>query len=823
MDQGSGPHASALDGAQGSKPERHFKCLMCRRTFRRVGHLTRHARSHGVERHLECSSCSKTFYRLDALKRHEKVHSDLSGTLLEKGARACLACAASRRKCSGETPCWACERRSLKCKYPAVGSARGSSNGSGDEQVVTSPGESIRSSSNSLKPPAGTSQSPTLTVLEHTPSQQNRAENRYNNQPLHNNPLFYTRRSPEQPQLRMEGPQSAINISSLIYENQSILNSYNLSIFGYSNHRNATSTQFSNVQNEYYGGPQSTGLWYQGGFPSADQLRGASPRDCRMEDGDEDLDSFDQGSPHLFGNAPDICEVGHGIERTKCDEGQPHCTRCEGRNLNCTCVTSQLPQDRSQSLVSMQRDGYAHGEVSMSLPVNTAAEAFPTVPMSLLELNVPAFTEFSEKRNRRALVDYFCNVFSHLVVFSEDPGDPFRQLILPLARKESPVINAIYALSSAHLESRGVHTEEKSSYFHNKATRGLARLINHQERSSKEDVLGAIMLLVYYEALVQRDSSNMVIGHLKGVMTIMKSYSQPLSPTSMFLLRLFQYYDVITALSFSTTPISSAPTPLLPLNTLRAICPSAYNDFDSLLGMAANFWHTIHRLSLLCELKAEIQKAESCSDTMKAMVLRTELECNSNAIEHLLTQWKPSVQWPSQPSKPILPATIEQFGFPCPTTTSPDWAHDLSSYNNATNDGLTYPDAHILSVVDNGEAYRHAALVFLYRNIYELDRSNPKVKMHVRLTLDACVRVVGWAGPMPALLWPMFIGSVEAISEEDRSIATMAFTGTERRQGMLNITRSWEIVKEVWQRGNDGEEVDWRTVCKEKGVSLVFG
>jgi hypothetical protein len=69
----------------------------------------------------------------------------------------------------------------------------------------------------------------------------------------------------------------------------------------------------------------------------------------------------------------------------------------------------------------------------------------------------------------------------------------------------------------------------------------------------------------------------------------------------------------------------------------------------------------------------------------------------------------------------------------------------------------------------------------------------------------------------------MFIGSVEAISEEDRSIATMAFTGTERRQGMLNITRSWEIVKEVWQRGNDGEEVDWRTVCKEKGVSLVFG
>ena len=280
-------------------------------------------------------------------------------------------------------------------------------------------------------------------------------------------------------------------------------------------------------------------------------------------DGDEGLDSFEQGSSHLLGNAPSICELGHGIERTKCEEGRPHCSRCEGRNLNSVSATAQPPKSRSQSLMLMQHDGYgqyrnddcstqyglvpgnvhfsnersfgelqttschdskafedtslpvdngvrdiarsllanAHGEGLMSLPVNVAVKACPTVPPPLFELSVPAFMEFSEKRNRRALVDYFCNVFSHLVVFSEDPGNPFRQLILPLAHKESPVMNAIYALSSAHLESRGVRTEEKSSYFHNEATRGLARLINHQERSSKEDVLGAIMLLVYYEAV----------------------------------------------------------------------------------------------------------------------------------------------------------------------------------------------------------------------------------------------------------------------------------------------------------------------------------
>lgn len=143
----------------------------------------------------------------------------------------------------------------------------------------------------------------------------------------------------------------------------------------------------------------------------------------------------------------------------------------------------------------------AHGESLTRSRVNSAVMAWPTIPPNLLEFNVPAFREFSEKRSRRALVGYFCSVFSHLVVFSEDPGNPFQQLILPLAHRGSPVMNAIYALSSAHLETRGVDTEEKSSYFHNEATRGLSRLINSNEGLSTEEVLCAILLLIYYEAV----------------------------------------------------------------------------------------------------------------------------------------------------------------------------------------------------------------------------------------------------------------------------------------------------------------------------------
>lgn len=76
---------------------------------------------------------------------------------------------------------------------------------------------------------------------------------------------------------------------------------------------------------------------------------------------------------------------------------------------------------------------------------------------------------------------------------------------------------------------------------------------------------------------------------------------------------------------------------------------------------------------------------------------------------------------------------------------------------------------------------------------------------------------------MSALLWPLFVSACEATTEEDRDWAMNGFCGTERRQGMTNIMRAWEVVQEVWRRVDTGEEVDWRQVCKERQFSIVFG
>ncbi|TVY44421.1 L-arabinose-responsive transcription regulator ARA1 [Lachnellula cervina] len=424
----------------------------------------------------------------------------------------------------------------------------------------------------------------------------------------------------------------------------------------------------------------------------------------------------------------------------------------------------------------------------------------------LLEFSAPVYMEFTEGRSRRALVDHFCNVLSHLIVFKEDTGNPFRQLVLPLSHASSPVMNAIFALSSAHLEYRGIENEEKSLTFHNRALQGLAQLIDQNDQERREEVLGAIILLVYYEVLVQRGSSNMVNGHLKGAMTIIKSGPQVTTPTSLFLERAFRFYDVIAALSLGTPPNSTTQpcaSPFPSSSSHQSNGPeSPLSSVDTLLGLSADLWPVIHRLSHLLSFKNSIEAAIAAGETSKAAVLRTELENASQAIEFALTTWKP----------PMKPGFVEE---------------EKSSEDVANKCAIG--GARMQSILNNAEAYRNSAFVYLYRTIHSHPRSHPLVQNHTHLSLLACSVVVNSAeschdGPMSALLWPLFVASCEAITEEDRGLALSSFGGTERRQGMHNIMRTWEVVQEVWQRADLGqEEVDWRDICAERGFNIVFG
>lgn len=213
---------------------------------------------------------------------------------------------------------------------------------------------------------------------------------------------------------------------------------------------------------------------------------------------------------------------------------------------------------------------------------------------------------------------------------------------------------------------------------------------------------------------------------------------------------------------------------------------------DTLLGLSTDLWPIIHRLSHLLSVKKSIDAAVAVGEVSKAAVLRTELENSAQAIELALADWKP---------------TLDQMAV----------------------DNLA-EEIRIQSILNNAEAYRHSAFVYLYRTIHETGRDHAMVQKHAHLSLLACSNVVNLAsqchdGPMSALLWPLFVASCEAMTEEDRTLALEAFGGTERRQGMNNIMRAWEVVQEVWARTDttENDDVNWRDICEERGLNIVFG
>ena len=253
------------------------------------------------------------------------------------------------------------------------------------------------------------------------------------------------------------------------------------------------------------------------------------------------------------------------------------------------------------------------------------------------------------------------------------------------------------------------------------------------------------------------------------------------------------------ALSFDQPPICSSPPEEFESSLFDGMEPLNFTlgTVDVLLDLFGNLWSIMHRLSNLRWSRFALEAAIAIGNSSEASVLQAEFESTARGIELALKAWKPTMQANNNGDKWIL------------------------------------GDARLRSVAYNAEAYRHSALVYLYREVHQSPQRSPSVQKWTHLSLISCSNVVESAndrydGPITALLWPLFIAACNAIDKSDRKLATAAFTAINRKHEMKNIVNAWGIVGEVWTRfdsaeGNGGNEVHWRDICEERGFSIVFG
>lgn len=210
---------------------------------------------------------------------------------------------------------------------------------------------------------------------------------------------------------------------------------------------------------------------------------------------------------------------------------------------------------------------------------------------------------------------------------------------------------------------------------------------------------------------------------------------------------------------------------------------------DTLFGLIADLWPIIHRLASLVDVKRNLDKEERQSPGHdKANNMRADFETNTTSIELALQQWIPK-----------LPPSV------------------ITTENPAD-------DSRLQSILNNAEAHKQACFVFLYRMILGYPRLDPKVQIPCKQTLQACLRVVIFSGPMATLVWPLFSAACEAVEDVDRNVARTVFRHLETRQGMNNIVTAWEVCEKVWQRSDAGQgDVDWREVAQAESKEVLFG
>ncbi|KAG9256746.1 uncharacterized protein F5Z01DRAFT_487176 [Emericellopsis atlantica] len=110
-----------------ASPQPMFQCGLCKRSYKRLDYLSRHARSHSQWKPHRCHICSKSFTRTDLLKRHvaghdspnarSKTSNTVAGPAEPSGrvAQACKACASNHLRCTDEKPCKRCLEKGVDC------------------------------------------------------------------------------------------------------------------------------------------------------------------------------------------------------------------------------------------------------------------------------------------------------------------------------------------------------------------------------------------------------------------------------------------------------------------------------------------------------------------------------------------------------------------------------------------------------------------------------------------------------------------------------------------------------------------------------------
>lgn len=415
-------------------------------------------------------------------------------------------------------------------------------------------------------------------------------------------------------------------------------------------------------------------------------------------------------------------------------------------------------------------------------------------PIPLRKILLPLVDPYlsSSSIEERQLLHYWVTCMSNLMVITDRPDNPFRDVYIPLAlsapelRSESSghaaLLYSIYALVAFNRAKR----ENYSDHFlaigfknHKSSLKHLRQSLTLREDSQRDAVLATIITMSSIEAVTGASSRWRV--HLQGGRDWLRFIERDTREKSKTTSILHQIFLFVEALGYSANDASESQA----LVSLSA--PSLkHNDFE----MEENTF-TEYTLAELFGLSLPV--FDILAETNHLRGISTPPSTRIDALERKLHASNPSTQ---------------QFSGP-----------------TASCQALT----------------RHHACLFYYSTFIYFHRSlRPTllsdIQYLVRFSLDHLkaigeledeIRVKGTN--VSGVLWPVFVAACEAVDESLREELGSWFEMGKVR-GIDNIYVAGKVVREVWKRRDDlsamgigGEEnVRWREVMKDMGLDILL-
>ncbi|KAL3477443.1 fungal-specific transcription factor domain-containing protein [Aspergillus californicus] len=118
------------------------------------------------------------------------------------------------------------------------------------------------------------------------------------------------------------------------------------------------------------------------------------------------------------------------------------------------------------------------------------------------------------------------------------------------------------------------------------------------------------------------------------------------------------------------------------------------------------------------------------------------------------------------------------------------------------------------------EAHRSAALIYLYRVVYDIGAPHALTMHQVKRCID-CLAAVPVSSPLiSAHVWPLFTAGCEATDPRDRNFVKQRLVDMYHQQRIKSLQKVWELMERVWlskdfTRSVEGAEEMSRLGCIE--------